>query len=123
MTDSFEILREVGLPILTLIGGWFAHLFRTKQKKQADVLENVTQILQMQKEYISEQDKENRKTRNMNMRLEHKLDEKRESIRRANWCPHTNEDEGCPVLKHEDELYDKCKDCIKQNKDDVNSED
>ena len=112
MEPSFiDLLERIGLPILTLIGGWFAHLIRTKQKKQQDILSNVQQILQMQKDYIAEQDEENRKTRNMNARLEKKLDDKRESIRKANKCKFTNEGDGCPVLLHEDSLDDKCKDC------------
>jgi len=113
MGDSvyIEILRDVGIPILTLIGGWFAHLFRTKQKKENDILANVQQILQMQKEYIADQDAENKKTRDMNARLEKKLDDKRESIRKANKCKYTNEGEGCPVLIHEDYLDEKCQEC------------
>ena len=117
MGDSvyIEILRDVGIPILTLIGGWFAHLFRTKQKKEQDILANVQQILQMQKEYIADQDAENKKTRDMNARLEKKLDDKRESIRKANKCKYTNEGEGCPVLIHEDYLDEKCKECYLNN--------
>ena len=106
-----ELLKDVGVPLLTLVGGWFAHMFRTKQKKEMDVLANVQQILQMQKEYIADQDAENKKTRDMNARLERKLDEKRESIRQANKCPHTAEGPGCPVLVHEDYLDEKCKNC------------
>ena len=30
------ILERVGIPILTLLGGWFGHLWRTKQKKEAE---------------------------------------------------------------------------------------
>ena len=110
-----EILRDVGIPALTLIGGWFAHMFRTKQKKEADVLDNVQQILQLQKDYIAEQDAENKKTRDMNARLERKLDEKRESIRKANKCKYTSEGDGCPVLIHEDYLDEKCKNCDLKN--------
>lgn len=106
-----EIAQNIGLPIITLLGGWFGHMFRTKQKKEADVLDNVTQILDLQKKYIAEQDEENRKTRNMNARLEKKLDDKRESIRKANKCQYTNEGDGCPVLRHEDELDEKCQGC------------
>lgn len=106
-----EILKDVGIPVLTLFGGWFAHMFRTKQKKEMDVLANVQQILAMQKEYIADQDAENKKTRDMNARLERKLDEKRESIRQANKCKYTATDEGCPVLVHEDYLDDKCRNC------------
>ena len=116
-----ELLKDVGIPLLALVGGWFAHMFRTKQKKEMDVLANVQQILAMQKEYIAEQDAENKKTRDMNARLERKLDEKRESIRQANKCPHTVEKDGCPVLIHEDYLDEKCKNCnLKDNADSKN---
>ena len=106
-----EILRDVGVPILTLIGGWFAHMFRTKQKKESDILENMKQILTMQREYIASQDAENKKTRDMNARLERKLDGKNQSIRQANKCEFTTQGAGCPVLLHEDVLDEKCKNC------------
>lgn len=116
-----EILRDVGIPAITLVGGWFAHMFRTKQKKEADVLDNVQQILKLQKDYIAEQDAENKKTRDMNARLERKLDEKRESIRKANKCKFTTEGDGCPVLIHEDYLDEKCKNCDLKNHADCES--
>lgn len=113
-----DMAERVLLPVLTLIGGWFAHLFRSKQKKEADILQNVMQILDLQKKYIADQDVENKKTRDMNARLEKKLDDKRESIRKANKCKYTAEGDGCPVLKHEDLLDEKCKNCnLKQNAD------
>ena len=110
-----DMAERVLLPVLTLIGGWFAHLFRSKQKKEADILQNVMQILDLQKKYIADQDVENKKTRDMNARLEKKLDDKRESIRKANNCKYTAEGEGCPVLKHEDLLDEKCKNCNLKN--------
>lgn len=106
-----EILKDFILPLITLLGGWFAHMFRTKQKKEQDILSNVQQILAMQKEYIAEQDADKKKTRDMNARLEKKLDDKRESIRQANKCKYTATPEGCPVLIHEDYLDEKCKNC------------
>ena len=106
-----DLMRDVALPVITAIGGWFASVWRSKQKKEADVLQNVTQILEMQKTYIAEQDEENRKTRETNRLLAKKLDDKRESIRRANHCKYTAEGDGCPVLAHEDELDDQCKRC------------
>lgn len=115
-TIVIDMAERVLLPILTLAGGWFAHLFRSKQKKEADILQNVMQILDLQKKYIADQDAENKKTRDMNARLERKLDGKRDSIRQANKCKYTAEGDGCPVLKHEDELDEKCKNCnLKQN--------
>ena len=116
-TIVVEILERVGIPALTLVGGWFAHMFRTKQKKEQDILQNVTQILDLQKTYIAAQDADIKKTRDMNARLEKKLDDKRESIRKANRCKFTAEGEGCPVLQHEDELDDKCKTCALNNND------
>jgi len=106
-----ELLKDVGIPTLTLFGGWFGHMFRTKQKKEGDILDNMKQILTMQREYIASQDSENKKTRDMLARLEKKLDDKRESIRQANKCKYTAEGEGCPVLNHEDALDDRCKNC------------
>lgn len=107
-----EVVERAVLPLLTLVGGWYAHLFRSKQKKEADILTNVQQILEMQKAYIADQDKENKKTRDMNARLEEKLDNKRRSIRKANYCKFTNEGDGCPVLRHEEKTdADKCETC------------
>lgn len=112
-TIVVDILERVGIPILTLFGGWFAHLFRTRQKKEQDILSNVQQILAMQKQYIAEQDEENKRTRDINKRLEAKLDGKNKSIRKANWCKYTNEGEGCPVLNQEEKNdgEDKCETC------------
>lgn len=106
-----EIFKDVLLPLITLVGGWFAHLFRSRQKKEADLLENVQQILTMQKSYIAEQDSQNKKNCDMIARLERKLDDKREAIRQANKCKYTVSEDGCPVLIHEDYLDEKCKEC------------
>lgn len=114
-TAVIDVAERVLIPIITLAGGWFGHLIRSKQKKEQDILANVQQILQMQKDYIAEQDAENKKTRDMNARLEKKLDDKRESIRKANKCKFTAEGDGCPVLKHEDYLDEKCKNCDLKN--------
>lgn len=120
--DWSTILTNVGVPIATAVGGWFASVWRTKQKKEKDVLENVTQILEMQKKYIAEQDEENRKTREYNKELEEKLNGKRRSIRAANWCKYTNEGDGCPVLNEEKKCddTDRCATC-KYNNDNSSS--
>ena len=110
--DWSDILTNVGVPIATAVCGWFASVWRTKQKKEKDVLENVSQILEMQKAYIAEQDAENRKTREYNKQLEEKLNGKRKSIRAANWCKFTNEGDGCPVLNEDrKDDPDKCETC------------
>ena len=116
-----EIVSRVVVPILTLLGGWFGHMFRTKQKKEQDILANVQQILKMQKAYIEDQDAQNKKNCDMIARLERKLDDKNKSIRQANRCEFTAEGEGCPVLNHEDLLEERCKTC-ELNKD-ANGED
>lgn len=112
-TTLFDVFREIALPFITLVGGWFAHLIRSKQRKEADILENVNQILILQKAYIAEQDEENRKTRDINKRLEAKLDNKNKSIRKANWCKFTNDGDGCPVLNQEEknDSADRCDTC------------
>lgn len=100
-----EMLRDVALPAVTAAMGWFASIWRSRQKKEKDILENVTQILEMQKSYIAEQDERNRK-------LDRKLDDKRRSISQANWCEYVSKGGGCPVLIHEHEFdIDSCDTC------------
>ena len=110
-SSILAFLESFILPIVMALIGWFTAEWRNKQKKESDVLTNVTQILEMQRQYIAEQDEENKKTRDINRRLEMKLDDKRESIRKANKCKFTHEGEGCPVLANEDKIDDRCKDC------------
>lgn len=106
------LLERVGVPIVTLIVGWIGGVYRNRQKKEADILDNMKQILEAQKQYIADQDIENRKTRDINKQLEEKLEGKRRSIRQANWCKYTNEGDGCPVLNHEQKIdEDKCETC------------
>lgn len=114
-TEYFEAFERILLPVLTLVGGWFGHLIRSKQKKEGDILENVKQILEMQRQYIASQDDENKKTRDMNARLEKKLNDKRDSIRQANKCKYTAEGDGCPVLLHEDKTEEQCENCNLRN--------
>lgn len=114
LIDGFE---RVLLPIITLLGGWFGHLFRSKQKKESDILDNVKQILILQKSYIEEQAGMLKETKDMNRRLERKLDKKDRSIRRANICKFTSEGDGCPVLDSEEKYEtDYCADCAYNKK-------
>lgn len=120
-----DIFVRIVIPILTLVGGWFFGVFRTKQKKQKDILDNVTQILDMQKNYIADQDEERKKDREDRKRLEALLDAKNKSIRAANWCEHTNKGGGCPVLVEENKAdIDRCSTCKLHNpEDNAHSED
>lgn len=102
-----EVLKDVGLPAFTAVAGWFASVWRTKQKKEKDVLDNVQQILLIQKNYIAEQAGTITETKNMNKRLEAKLDRKNKSIRQANKCKFTADGDGCPVIGSE-EHFDAC---------------
>ena len=76
-------------------------------------ISNIDEIkLEIQKDYIASQDEENRKTRDINAELEKKLNWKRGSILKANFCKFTNEGDGCPVLKHEAENDEsRCQEC------------
>lgn len=127
MEGSFiiEIAEKIGLPALTLFMGWFGNAWRTKQKKEQDVLTNVTQILEMQKAYIQEQDEDKKRTRDICKRLEAKLDKKNKSIRQAFKCKYSSEGDGCPVLNEDensDPCTDKCANCtIKQQHEHVDS--
>lgn len=113
-----DALERVFIPLVTLAGGWFAHLFRTKQKKEKDILDNVQQILKIQKTYIEEQQGVIIESKNVIKRLEAKLDKKNKSIRQANRCRFTNEGEGCPVLVQEEHFDDlDCDKCEYKNND------
>lgn len=106
------IAQTVILPTVTAIGGWFASIWRSKQKKEADILDNVKQILELQKAYIEEQANTIKETKEMVQRLEKKLDKKSKSIRKANFCKYTSEGDGCPVLMQEEKCeQDKCESC------------
>lgn len=114
------LLQYVALPAFTAVGGWFASLWRNRQKKEQDVLSNVKQIIDIQKKYIEEQQATIVETKNINKRIEAKLDKKAKAIRKANWCKYTNEGDGCPVLNEEERLerdddnHSKCETCIYQ---------
>ena len=119
-----DILQNLGLPLVTGIMGWFGNVWRSRQKKDKDILDNVTQILGLQKKYIEEQQGTIEETRAMNKRLEAKLDKKSKCIRRASKCKYTNMGDGCPVLLLE-EKYDESPDCdtchLKKEEDDAES--
>ena len=111
MNDNlYSSLKDIVLPVVTLVFGWFAKVFRDKQKKEHDILDNVKQILDMQKKYIEDQQAQIREkdrtiedAQKLIKRVEAKLDRKERSIRQANKCKYTNEDGGCPVLRYDEE--------------------
>lgn len=119
-----DILQNLGLPLVTGIMGWFGNVWRNRQKKDKDILENVTQILDLQKKYIEEQQGTIEETRKMNKRLEAKLDKKAKCVRQASKCKYNNMGDGCPVLLLE-EKYDESPECdschLKKEEGDVES--
>ena len=62
--------------------------------------------LNIQKDYIAEQQSTLQDAKNVNKRLEAKLDKKDRAIRKANGCKWTNDGDGCPVLGEVDRLED-----------------
>lgn len=106
-----SIWIEFVLPVVTALVGWFSSAYRTKQKKEKDTLDNVQQILDIQKTYIADQQNELRGMRANNRKISEILEAKNRSIRKANKCKYTNEGSGCPVLHSEEENDKACETC------------
>lgn len=106
-----SFLVDFILPIATLFVGWLGSAYRTRQKKEKDTLDNIQQILDIQKAYIADQQTELRGMRSHNRKLSEKLEHKDKSIRQANKCKYTNEGEGCPVLRAEEIHDEHCATC------------
>ena len=101
-----EILQNIGLPLVTGIMGWFGNMWRSRQRKDKDILD-------IQKKYIEEQQGTIEETKKMNKRLEDKLNKEYKCVRQARKCKYSNVGDGCPVLLLE-ERYDNdtvCEDC------------
>lgn len=97
-----DILINFALPILTALIAWYGNAYRNKQKKESDVLDNVQQIITMQKDYINGQNETLDATRKMLSGMQRKYDYKSASIRKAYNC--TVPSEECPVLIHEGKI-------------------
>ena len=106
-----EILTQFVLPVITLMGGWFAKSYRDKQKKENDVLKNVQQAIDILRESISFQDDTLKRTRSMLERMEKKYDDKCSSVRKAYTCKVPSEE--CPVLINESKIKNihECAEC------------
>lgn len=118
----YHIALNIGLPIVTLFAGWFGQAWKSKAQKKADELDNTQQIIQLQRDYIAEQQAQMAKYNATNQRLEAKLERKNKSIRQANKCQFTNEGDGCPVLVNEEKNdQDKCETC-KYNQENADSQ-
>lgn len=114
MTDWSEVVYKVLMPLLTAFLGWIYSSYRNKQKKESDIIANFKETLAADRTFILECREDLKKSRDINKRLEAKLDRKNKSVRQANKCPYTAEGDGCPVLLQEEKnelCYDA--DCLK----------
>ena len=94
------IIIYIIAPTLTAFLGWFASAWRSRQKREGDILQNVETILGIQNRQIERYDRE------LNA-MERRLSLKTRSIMQANHCDYVAE---CPVLEHEDK-NDRLPDC------------
>ena len=99
-----ELLIEFALPILSAGIAWFANAYRNKQKKEKDILDNVQQIIDMQKEYITSLETSRKRDKDLIQKLESKFEKKCASIRKAYSCKMPSEN--CPVLISDEHLND-----------------
>ena len=113
MTENMWI--QFVLPIVTLVLGWHTSSYRNKQMKENETITNFQLMRDADKEFMMDLKNELIESKNLRKRLEAKLDRKNKSIRKANYCPHTNEGDGCPVLIQEEaneKVYDEgCRLC------------
>ena len=107
------------LPIVMGVVGWLGSAYRSKQKKEGDILDNVQRIIDIQDAHIKKSEMALAKSENLTKRLEAKLDRKNKSVRAANKCKFTSEGDGCPVLNQEENnehCYDiECAECEHNN--------
>lgn len=123
MEDLIPILGA----LVTGIIGWFGNAYRNKQKKEKDVLDNVQLIIDIQNQRIAKDEQERQEFRaeladskRDRLEMEHRLDLKRWSIRKALNCKYVNSDGGCPVIQQEEKNEQsiaqfKCETCKFQN--------
>lgn len=105
---------EFVLPILTALIAWFANAYRSRQKKEKDILDNVQRIVDMQNDHIKRCDEMLARREAQYRKLEEKYDHKVRAVKEAYDCEH--DQALCPVL-----MYDKrgalCDDCELRIKD------
>lgn len=126
--DWVDLLKSVALPIVTGFLGWVYSKYRNKEQKESDIIANFNAMRDADREFIEEARADLKaarvdllESRNINKRLEAKLDRKNKSVRQANKCKYTMEGDGCPVLAQEEKnehCYDiECAKCEHHNPD------
>lgn len=94
-----DVLVDFALPLLTAGIAWLTAAYRNKQKKGADILDNVQRILDIQDKQIEKQSNFIQGYEKKMAALEKKYAHKTSAVRKAYKCPHPNAD--CPVLKQD----------------------
>lgn len=93
-----DLLATYIMPAVTAATGWFANAWRNRQKKDADVLQNVEQIIQLQRTYIDDQNARLAEFSAAMQRMERRLDSRERSIMKARSCRIVKTDDDCVVL-------------------------
>jgi hypothetical protein len=119
MIDWMGIVEKVVYPIIAGFLGWIYSKYRTRQEREKSILDNVQVVIDMLSTQLTKMEETQKKSDNINQRLEAKLDRKNKSIRQANKCPYTTQGDGCPVLAQEEKnehCYDlDCQKCEHHN--------
>lgn len=98
-----DIFQMVVLPLITLVGGWFANAYRNKQQKERDQMDNFEKIFDIQNKRLDKSEAELERYQTIREELEKRLDLKRKSISKARRCNYIPKDKECPVLHQEEE--------------------
>lgn len=104
--NTLEIIAPIISGALMGLIGWLTAAYRNKQKKEKDILDNVQQMLDMERQQINIYAERLAKSETDYHKLEKKFDHKTRAVKEAYDCEHPSEN--CPVL-----IYDKsqCEDC------------
>lgn len=116
-----RVIFEIALPIVMAILGWFLNAYRNKQKKEKDILDNVQQVIDIQKAHIAqckdelkEMQTERAIERAAHKKLEEKYDHKVRAVKEAYDCE--GDTSKCPVLMY-DKNHHLCETCDLRNPD------
>ena len=119
MIDWMGVVEKVVYPTIAGFLGWIYSKYRTRQEREKSILDNVQVVIDMLSTQLAKMEESQKKSDNLNQRLEAKLDRKSKSVRQANKCPYTTQGDGCPVLAQEEKnehCYDiECARCEKHN--------
>lgn len=127
---DIEVLRDVLLPIATLVIGWLTSAYRNRQQKERSILDNVQQVLDMKTTEVDRAHQEldraqtiNEKQDSLIQRLSDKLDKKDKAIRRSRTCEWVRGGHDCPVTEYDETMPSAVvQTCLECNKTEDNQE-